>query len=103
MRARINIIIHKMKRRAAAPQGKFGDAGLGFNIWRTRPPCDAQLELNRLFELGEIDRSLTPDKVRQLYPIFHKYSSTVFASHFRTTKAEYGLNGKTSNTFVNFF
>ncbi len=69
--------------------GKISDLASGFgHIWRTKPnPCEAQLELNRLFEAGEIDRTATPEKIRAMYPIFQRYSTAVFASHFRSTKA----------------
>lgn len=76
--------------------GKISDLASGFgHIWRTKPnPCEAQLELNHLFENGEIDRTMTPETIRARYPLFQSYSAKVFASHFRSTKAIYGLSSK---------
>lgn len=77
------------------------DAGYPYKIWKTRPPGEEQLELNRLFEVGKIDRSMTADVARNKWPIFQRVTPRVFATHFRTTKAKYDC--KASKLSCNIF
>lgn len=58
--------------------------------WRESPPCEQQKFLERLFASGEITDIDTPNVIKQKYPIFHEFSSRVFAVHFRKLKAKYG-------------
>lgn len=62
-----------------------------YNIWRAKPAGPEQLELDRLFSEKQIDQFDSPDSVYQSHEMFQKFSFTVFASHFRKTKAKFGL------------
>lgn len=68
-------------------------------LWKSTPPGPEQLELNRLFESGEISAKDSAMKVRLSYPIFRGFSPRVFGLHFRKTKALYGAQSK---FFLNF-
>ncbi|KAG4070432.1 hypothetical protein HA402_005664 [Bradysia odoriphaga] len=71
------------------------NAGYPYKIWKTRPPGEEQLELNRLFEVGKISESMTADFVREKWPIFQRVTPKVFAAHFRATKAKFDRNLQT--------
>lgn len=73
------------------------DAGYPYKIWKTKPPGEEQLELNRLFEVGKISQTMTADFVRKKWPIFRRVTPKVFAAHFRMTKAKYEWKCKTSS------
>lgn len=85
-------------------------AGSKFPVWKMKPPGPEQQELERLFANKEIDASMSADSVRKSKQIFHDFSATVFANHFRQTKAKYGFGMKrpycyftvNTNLFVNF-
>lgn len=74
-------------------------------LWKSNPPGPEQMELNRLFENGEIGDSDTANIVRLSYPMFRGYSSRVFGLHFRKTKAKYGKmrKYKVFSFFINIF
>lgn len=67
-----------------------------FQIWKEKPPGPEQKELEKMFNSNSIDATTTADSVRKSNAIFQKFSGTVFASHFRKTKAKFGLCGKLS-------
>lgn len=63
-------------------------------VWKTKPPGREQIELERMFRHNEIDVSATPDSVKRRNELFRDFSASVFATHFRKTKAKMGLCGK---------
>lgn len=65
-----------------------------FLIWKENPPGAAQKELENMFLNKMIDENDTPASVRTKNPIFLKFSTRIFALHFRKTKAKLGLMGK---------
>lgn len=67
-------------------------ASKSFQTWKEKPPGPEQLELERLFSSKEINPKDTPDTVRRTNELFMKFTPTVFAAHFRKTKAKYGLS-----------
>lgn len=74
--------------------------GVPNKMWKANPPGPEQRELNRMFQQGIIGVSDTPAKIRSRNPMFSSYPARTFALHFRTTKARYGLNGKSFNCLV---
>jgi hypothetical protein len=61
-------------------------------IWKENG--EEQKELEKLFSDGIISDKDTPSYVRECEPMFQKYSSQVFASHFRKTKKKIGIQRK---------
>lgn len=55
--------------------------------WKENGP--EQRELEKLFQLNIIDAVDTPKNIRMKYPLFSQFSNTVFANHFRKTKAKF--------------
>lgn len=70
-----------------------------FLVWKEKPPGPEQRELERMFANKEIDATTNPDSVRKSNEVFQKFSSNVFSSHFRSTKAKLGLCGNISKFF----
>lgn len=70
------------------------------NVWKVKPPCSEQLELERMFKSNEIGPSASADSIRRSNPMFLRFSSQVFGNHFRTTKAKLGGCG---NIFIYFY
>lgn len=75
--------------------------GHRFPVWKTKPPGPEQQELERMFSNKEIDASMSADSVRKSKEIFQDFSATVFANHFRQTRAKYGLGMKRPLLFSN--
>lgn len=62
----------------------------GFNfLWRSNPPGPEQIELNRLFQDGDILDTDTANSVRITYPMFRDFSQRVFTYHFKKTKEKF--------------
>lgn len=59
--------------------------------WKGNPPGPEQKELEHLFRSKKIGLHDTAQSVRAAYPLFSSFSPTVFASHFRKTRAKMGL------------
>lgn len=67
------------------------NASWKYPVWKEKPPGPEQIELDRIFSQKEIDATATADSVHNSKEIFKKFSSSVFAAHFRATKAKFGL------------
>lgn len=78
-----------MKRKSNLSQNE--DAAL-VKKWKVIPPGLEQKLLESLFRNNEISDQDTPNTVRHKYPQFKKFSTKVFGSHFRQTKAKMELS-----------
>lgn len=72
-----------------------------FKQWKERPPDPEQLILEDMFENGMIDQYATAESVRNMRTEFKEFSSRVFASHYRKTKARFGVFGMIIRHLIN--
>ncbi|KAJ6636925.1 Acetylcholine receptor subunit beta-like 1 [Pseudolycoriella hygida] len=61
------------------------------HIWKVKPPGPEQKELERMFREDAIEPWAAPDVIRRSCEMFRRFNPTVFANHFRATKAKLGL------------
>ena len=65
------------------------------HIWKTTPvPCEAQKQLDKMFEENKISSDDTGTTVYSLHPEFQKFDISVFRNHFDRTRQKYGLDRK---------
>lgn len=77
---------------------------MGQKVWKTKPhPGPEQVELERMFKNNEIVANATPDSVKRRSDLFKDFSTPVFATHYRKTKAKMGLCGKPETRMKMYF
>ncbi len=79
-------MMHTRKKRTTT-----ADTDIYNRMWKENPPGLEQKELERLFSDGDISETDSPNSIRLKYPMFREFSTNVFATHFRKTKAKLGL------------
>lgn len=62
-------------------------------VWKEKPPGREQIELERMFKLGDISSQSKPESVQMRNDLFKAFSAAVFGNHFWKTRAKLGLCG----------